>query len=59
MSPEMACQLAVLHMGALHGYEKALTLALAFGPFVVLGTVIAARRRHDKDPDDRAADRSS
>ena len=34
-----------LHMGALHPVEQALTLVLAFGPFVVLGIVIAHRRR--------------
>ena len=33
------------HMGALHPYETVLTLVLAFGPFVVLGVVIAVRRR--------------
>ena len=32
------------HMGALHPYEQALTLLLAFGPFVVLGLVIWRRR---------------
>ena len=32
-----------LHLGALHPYEKVLTLVLAFGPFVVLGAVIALR----------------
>jgi hypothetical protein len=37
-----------LHMGALHPVEQALTLALAFGPFVVLGIVIAVRRRQDR-----------
>jgi len=42
-----------LHMGALHPHEKALTLALAFGPFVVLGAVIAVRRRQDAREDDR------
>ena len=34
-------------MGALHPYEQALVLLLAFGPFVVLGLVIRARRRED------------
>ena len=38
-----------MHLGALHGYEKALTLLLAFGPFVVLGSVIAVRRRREPD----------
>jgi hypothetical protein len=37
----------VLHMGALHPVEKVLTLILAFGPFLVLGAVIAVRRRHE------------
>ena len=36
-----------LHMGALHPYEQALTLLLAFGPFVVLGIVVWRRRRED------------
>ena len=39
--------LVVLHMGSLHPYEKVLTLGLAFGPFLVLGGVIAVRRRHE------------
>ena len=43
MSPD----LVALHMGALHPFEKVLTLVLAFGPFVVLGAVIALRRRHE------------
>jgi hypothetical protein len=38
-----------LHMGALHPYEQVLTLLLAFGPFVVLGVVVALRRRADRD----------
>ena len=37
-----------LHLGALHPAEQALTLVLAFGPFVVLGVVIAVRRRQDR-----------
>ena len=39
--------LVVLHLGALHPVEKGLTLLLAFGPFVVLGVVVAVRRRQD------------
>jgi hypothetical protein len=35
----------VLHLGALHPYEQALVLLLAFGPFVVLGIVVWLRRR--------------
>ncbi|MDP2772241.1 MAG: hypothetical protein Q8O61_01695 [Nocardioides sp.] len=37
-----------LHLGSLHPIEQALTLLLAFGPFVVLGIVIVVRRRHDR-----------
>ena len=37
-----------LHMGALHPVEQALTLLLAFGPFVVLGIVIVVRRRGEQ-----------
>ena len=35
------------HMGALHPYEQALTLLLAFGPFLLLGLVLWWRRRED------------
>jgi hypothetical protein len=38
-----------LHLGAMHPYEQALTLLLAFGPFVVLGIVLAVRRRQERD----------
>ena len=37
------------HMGALHPYEQALTLLLAFGPFVVLGLVVWRRRGEDDE----------
>ena len=43
------------HMGALHPFEQALTLLLAFGPFVVLGFVVWRRRSED----DREADRGA
>ena len=36
-----------LHMGALHPYEQVLVYLLAFGPFVLLGVVVAVRRRQD------------
>ena len=36
-----------LHFGSLHPYEQALTLLLAFGPFVVLGVVVWCRRRQE------------
>jgi hypothetical protein len=35
-------------MAGLHPYEKALTLLLAFGPFLLLGVVIVVRRRQDR-----------
>ena len=39
-----------LHMGALHPYEQALTLLLAFGPFVLLAvTIWVSRRRSSRD----------
>ena len=57
MFPDLALRIAGLlvgmHMGAMHPYEKVLTLALAFGPFIVLGAVIAVRRRHEEDPEDQ------
>ncbi len=37
-----------LHLGALHPVEQALTLLLAFGPFVVLAVVIVHRRRAEE-----------
>ncbi len=40
---------APLHFGALHPFEQALTLLLAFGPFVVLAVVVWWRQRHDGD----------
>lgn len=36
------------HLGAAHPIEQALTLALAFGPFLVLAIVIVIRRRMDR-----------
>ena len=35
------------HLGSLHPVEQVLTFVLAFGPFVVLGIVVALRRRQD------------
>ncbi len=35
------------HLGTLHPVEQALTIVLAFGPFIVLGIVIVVRRRAD------------
>jgi hypothetical protein len=40
--------MTVWHMGALHPVEQALTLLLAFGPFVVLAVVVLLRRRSDQ-----------
>jgi hypothetical protein len=47
----------LLHMGALHPYEKVLTLVLAFGPFLLLALVIMVRRRQDRAEDEAAAQR--
>ena len=44
----MASWLVPLHLGGLHPYEQALTLLLAFGPFAVLGVLVAVRRRQDR-----------
>jgi hypothetical protein len=41
------------HLGGVHPFEQALTLILAFGPFLVLGIVIAVRRRTDRLEDER------
>ena len=40
-----------LHLGALHPVEQVATIVLAFGPFLVLGIVIAVRRRAEADED--------
>ncbi len=42
-----ASGLNALHMGALHPFEQALTVLLAFGPFVLLGFVVWWRGRAD------------
>ena len=44
------------HLGSLHPVEQVLTLVLAFGPFLVLGVVVALRRRHDGDDGDDGSD---
>jgi hypothetical protein len=44
------------HLGGLHAYEQALTLLVAFGPFVVLGIVVAVRRRRDLEEEERGED---
>jgi hypothetical protein len=55
MGAELVAQVVAMHLGALHPYEKVLTLVLAFGPFIVLGAVIAVRRRHE-DADEQPVD---
>jgi putative exporter of polyketide antibiotics len=42
-----AVPLVVAHLGELHAYEQWLVLLVAFGPFVVLGVVVAVVRRRD------------
>lgn len=56
MSPALA--IVALHLGALHPYEKVLTLVLAFGPFLVLGILVAVRRRHDLAEERAEAERA-
>ena len=41
----VALHSVALHLGALHPYEQMLVLAIAFGPFVVLGIVVYVARR--------------
>jgi hypothetical protein len=43
--------LTLWHLGPVHPLEQVLTLVLAIAPFVVLGIVIAVRRRQDRDHD--------
>ncbi len=43
--------MTTMHLGAMHPFEQALTLVLAFGPFVALGIVIALRRRSERAED--------
>lgn len=59
--PQLVSQLVSQHLGALHPVEKALTLLLAFGPFVLLAVVVVVRRRQDAaaDAGDRAPDRGA
>ncbi|NYG56666.1 hypothetical protein [Nocardioides perillae] len=45
-----------LHLGDLHAYEQLLVLLLAFGPFAVLGVVVAVLRRRDLAAEDETAD---
>jgi hypothetical protein len=36
-----------LHFGQLHGYEQALVLLIALGPFIVLGVAVHVVRNRD------------
>ncbi|WP_235736749.1 hypothetical protein [Nocardioides alcanivorans] len=49
----MLTEILPLHMGALHAYEQWLVVAIAFGPFLLLGVVIAIRRRQDLAEEER------
>lgn len=46
-----------VHLGALHPHEQVLTIVLAVGPFVLLGIVIAHRRRVEAREDQQADQR--
>ncbi len=48
-----------LHLGTLHPAEQLATVVLAFGPFVVLGIVIAIRRRSELAEEQRDAEPGS
>jgi len=48
-----------LHMGPLHPAEQWLTLALAFGPFLLLGVVLWWRHREDQREDRREDERTA
>ena len=48
----MVPDLVAEHLGALHPYEQVLVYLLAFGPFVLLGVVIAVKRRRDAAHED-------
>ena len=37
------------HLGHLQPWQQVLVALLAFGPIVVLGSVVAVRRRHESD----------
>lgn len=45
--------LSLWHLGPVHPLEQVLTLVLAVAPFVVLGIVVAVRRRQDAGEADR------
>ena len=47
--------LVAAHLGSLHPYERAVVLLVAFGPFVVLGVVVAALRRRAIADEERDA----
>ena len=47
----------LLHMGALHPHEKALTLVLAFGPLLLLAAVIMIRHRQNAAEEERQRDK--
>ncbi|MCY7394624.1 MAG: hypothetical protein LH468_00500 [Nocardioides sp.] len=56
---DLARALVPQHLGALHGVEQVLVLVLAFGPFVLLGVVLAVRTRQARahGPQDPQRDR--
>ena len=43
------------HMGQLHAWEQVLVLLVAFGPFILLGIVVAVVRRRDIAEEERAS----
>ncbi|QIX25953.1 hypothetical protein ncot_04565 [Nocardioides sp. JQ2195] len=60
MTPHLPTAPLPQHMGQLHPYENFLVLAIAFGPFLVLGIVVFFVRRRDlaeADPAGASAER--
>lgn len=54
MPEPLSVLVTLLHLGALHAYEKALVALVAFGPFVVLFLVVYVVRRRDARRDDES-----
>ena len=50
-SDAMITPVLPLHLGTLHPHEQVLVYALAFGPFLLLASVVVVRRRQDRRDD--------
>ncbi|WP_157550589.1 hypothetical protein [Nocardioides jensenii] len=54
MTAQMMVSILAQHMGKLHAYEQWLVVAVAFGPFLLLGAVVYVVRRRDIAAEERA-----